>query len=77
MSSKRNKQGYHLEVRNGHHKERSIMTGMGAIKIKQPRVDDRKLQKRYPDIKFQSDILPKYLQRVRVNGVGPNYVIIK
>ena len=56
--------GHRLAVRNGYHKERSILTSSGPIKIKQPRVDDRKLGKQYPGVKFSSDILPKYLRRV-------------
>ena len=34
------------------------------MKVKQPRIDDRKLCEQYPDVKFSSDILPKYLRRV-------------
>lgn len=64
MSPKLDNNGHRLAVRNGYHSERTIMTGIGPINIKQPRVDDRKLQKLYPDIKFQSDILPRYLRRV-------------
>jgi transposase-like protein len=64
MSSKRDENGHCLAVRNGYHKERPIMTAMGPVNIKQPRVDDRNVQKRYPHIKFQSDILPKYMRRV-------------
>jgi transposase-like protein len=64
MSTKRDENGHCLAVRNGYHKERPLMTGMGPVNSKQPRVDDRNVQKRYPHIKFQSDIVPEYLRRV-------------
>jgi putative transposase len=56
--------GHRLAVRNGYHKEREIVTSMGPLKVKQPRIDDRKLRHDMPDEKFSSDILPKYLRRV-------------
>jgi transposase-like protein len=46
-------------VRNGYHPSRSIISGIGPIPIRQPRVDDRRKQKR-----FTSTILPKYLRRM-------------
>ena len=64
FKSETNENGHRLAVRNGYHKDRSIITVMGQITVKQPRVDDRKLHERYPDVKFSSDILPKYLRRV-------------
>jgi putative transposase len=56
--------GHRLAVRNGYHKEREIVTSMGPLKVKQPRIDDRKLRHDMPDKQFSSDILPKYLRRV-------------
>ena len=50
--------GLRLVVRNGHQKERRILTGVGALTIKKPRVHDRR-QGHY----FVSTILPKYLRR--------------
>ena len=44
-------------VRNGYHPSRSIISGIGPIPIRQPRVDDRKQPQR-----FSSTILPKYLR---------------
>jgi putative transposase len=46
-------------VRNGYHPSRSIISGIGPIPIRQPRVDDRKEPER-----FNSNILPKYLRRM-------------
>jgi putative transposase len=54
-------------VRNGYHPSRSIISGIGPIPIRQPRVDDRKQPQR-----FSSTILPKYLRRMpSVNNLIP------
>jgi putative transposase len=55
-------EGKRLAVRNGHMPERDFLTSMGPIKIKQPRVDDRKLRKDVAS-EFTSRILPKYMRR--------------
>jgi putative transposase len=48
-----------LVVRNGKtHHERTIHTGAGSIKIRTPRVDDRR-----PEHTFSSKILPPYMRR--------------
>ena len=51
--------GCRLVMRNGHLPERSIQTGLGAVRIAQPRVNDRRAGQ-----KFTSRILPPYLRRV-------------
>ena len=51
-----------LAVRNGYMPERDLLTSMVPIKIKQPRVDDRKLREDV-DNEFTSAILPKYMRR--------------
>ena len=51
---------HQLVVRNGHSPERDILTGMGPIRVNQPRVDDRR-----PEARFTSNILPPYLRRTR------------
>jgi transposase-like protein len=50
--------GYRLVVRNGRAEERSLMTGAGSLKIRAPRVNDRREGRR-----FSSYILPKYARR--------------
>jgi len=55
---KTDENGRRIVYRNGYHREREIQTGIGALRIKQPRVDDRKAEE-----KFSSDILPKYIRR--------------
>lgn len=49
-------------VRNGYHEERTILTGIGALPVKQPRVDDRALEAIGKD-RFTSAILPKFMRR--------------
>lgn len=53
--------GHKVVVRNGYMPERPIITGVGTVRIKQPRVDDRKLA----DERFSSRILPRYFRRIK------------
>ena len=55
--------GNQAVVRNGYSPKREIMTGIGNIEIKQPRVDDRKIRLKSNVPVFSSYILPKYLRR--------------
>lgn len=55
----RDEEGRALVVRNGKsHHERTINLGAGSIKMKAPRVNDRR-----PDQRFMSQILPPYMRR--------------
>ncbi len=63
-AAKRDENGHRLAVRNGGLPERSILTGMGPMAIRQPRVDDRKLKEQEGAERFSSQILPRYLRRV-------------
>jgi putative transposase len=54
----RTETGQRAVVRNGYYPERELVTGIGPIKIQQPRVRQRDGQK------FSSAILPPYLRRV-------------
>ena len=56
-----NEEGRRLVVRNGHQPERELVTGIGPLKVRQPRVDDRALDQAQ---RFNSQILPRYLRRV-------------
>lgn len=51
--------GRRLVVRNGRLPERPVQTGLGPVRIEQPRVNDRRAGH-----KFTSRILPPYLRRV-------------
>ena len=54
----RDDQGQRLVVRNGYHPERELVTGVGKVPVRQPRVHDRR-----PGEHFTSAILPPYLRR--------------
>ena len=66
-------------VRNGHHPERNISTGVGQIEIQLPRIRDRKAGS---SITFQSNLLPPYIRRTKsldellpilyLNGISTN-----
>lgn len=60
---RRDEEGRQLVVRNGHKEERAILTGAGPLRIRQPRVDDRKLTKIGME-RFSSKILPPFMRRV-------------
>jgi len=54
----RDEMGHARVVRNGHARERTVQLGAGPVKIKAPRVYDRR-----PDHRFTSKILPPYMRR--------------
>jgi putative transposase len=55
--------GHRQVVRNGYLPERSITTGLGPVKIRQPRVHDRRTSDEAEP--FSSKILPPYLRKTR------------
>ena len=61
-ADQRDQHGHQLAVRNGHLPKRSLVTGIGPIPIRQPRVDDRQLAKQ-GESRFSSAILPRYARR--------------
>jgi len=54
----KDKKGHRLVIRNGYLPERNIQSGIGNIKIKQPRIRDKS-----KNIKFTSSILPRYMKK--------------
>ena len=58
LSHLRDERGYALAVRNGKARERTLTLGAGAVKIRAPRVHDRR-----PGHRFSSKILPPYMRR--------------
>jgi transposase-like protein len=54
----RDENGHALVVRNGKARKRTVHCGVGSLKIRAPRVDDKR-----PDQQFTSAILPPYLRR--------------
>ena len=57
-------QGKKIVVKNGSMPKRDIVTGIGSLTIKQPRVDDRKLDRYSDSRRFTSNILPRYMRRI-------------
>ena len=55
--------GHRQVVRNGHKPARTILSGLGPIEVKQPRVDDRRVDENGVRFRFTSKILPPYLRK--------------
>ena len=62
-SNLKDENGKKVVTKNGYMPAREIVTGLGPLPIKQPRVDDRNL-KGYLGERFTSNILPRYLRRM-------------
>src|SRR5918911_380695 len=58
-AERRDMQGRHAVVRNGYLPERVVQTGIGAVRVKVPRVRDRS----GTGIRFHSALLPPYIRR--------------
>ena len=63
-STLKDESGKKVVTRNGYMPQRQIITGMGPLEIKQPRVDDRALKSHPSHERFTSNILPRYLRRM-------------
>jgi transposase-like protein len=61
----RDDDGRRLVVRNGHKPPRTILSGLGPIEVKQPRVDDRRVDENGVRFRFTSKILPPYLRKTK------------
>ncbi len=55
--------GRQLVVRNGHLPERTILTGIGPVEVRQPRVRDRRSEGDRAE--FSPKILPPYLRKTK------------
>jgi transposase-like protein len=64
-AGERDAAGKRLVVRNGHAAERELQTGLGAIPVKQPRVNDKRLDENGRRMRFTSEILPPYLRKTK------------
>jgi putative transposase len=58
-ADRRDAQGRHVVIRNGYLPEREVNTGIGAVRVKVPRVRDRSGR----GIRFHSAILPPYMRQ--------------
>src|SRR5947209_2485258 len=59
----RDEHGHRQVVRNGHVPERTLMTGVGPVEVRQPRVLDRRPEGEAEP--FSSNILPPYLRKTK------------
>ena len=56
--------GRRLVVRNGYHAEREVMTGAGALPVRAPRVNDRRVDEANGErVRFASAILPAWARK--------------
>jgi len=60
----RDENGKKIVSKNGYMPQRDIVTGMGPLTLRQPRIDDRNLKDYSNTSRFTSNILPKYLRRI-------------
>ena len=57
-------EGHRLVVRNGHAVARTLVTGAGAIEVRAPRVDDRRVDEVTGEkLRFRSSILPPWARK--------------
>ena len=59
----RDEKGCALVVRNGYAREREVLLGAGAVAVKAPRVNDRRVDGEGNRKRFKSVILPPYMRR--------------
>ena len=64
-AGERDSSGHRRVVRNGHAEPRQLMTGVGPIDIKRPRINDKRTDEQGQRIRFTSKILPPYLRRTQ------------
>ena len=64
-ADERDAKGHRRVVRNGYKDEREIQTGIGPIAVRQPRVNDQRIDENGERLQFTSAILPPYLRKTR------------
>jgi transposase-like protein len=57
--------GRRLVVRNGYAQERTLVTGVGTLQVRAPRVEDKRIDEQGRKFRFHSQILPPYLRRTK------------
>ena len=57
--------GLRLVVRNGRKEPRTILSALGPIEVRQPRVNDRRVDENGVRFRFTSKILPPYLRKTQ------------
>lgn len=64
LADQRDNDGRRLVVRSGHHQRREVTTAAGTIKVKAPRVNDKRVDEATGERKrFSSAILPPWCRK--------------
>ncbi|MFF3056366.1 transposase, partial [Streptomyces sp. NPDC057909] len=64
LAGEKDAAGRRLVVRNGYHRERAVTTAAGAIEVRAPRVDDRRIDEATGErMRFSSKILPPWCRK--------------
>jgi hypothetical protein len=73
FADQRDEEGRRLVVRNGHHQPREVLTSAGAIEVKAPRINDKRVDPGTGERKrFSSAILPPWARKTpKVTEVLP------
>jgi hypothetical protein len=67
---------HRLVIRNGHLPARTIQTGIGSVEVRQPRVNDKRLDENGQRIRFSSKILPPYYIRLEDPGNNQQRILV-
>jgi putative transposase len=59
----RDERGHALVVRNGHAEKRKVLLGAGAVEVRAPRVNDKRLDESGERRSFKSVVLPPYMRK--------------
>jgi putative transposase len=63
-AAERDEGGRRLVVRNGHARQREVLTAAGVIRVRAPRVDDRRVDPATGErVRFRSVILPPWCRK--------------
>lgn len=63
LREERDGRDYAMVVRNGHARQRTVQLGCGEVKVRAPRVNDRRVNEQGERQRFRSRILPPYARR--------------
>ena len=64
FAGERDERGRRLVVRNGHARPREVTTAAGAVEVRAPRVDDRRVDEHTGErARFRSQILPPWCRK--------------
>lgn len=69
----RDEQGRAAVVRNGHHPERAIATGIGPVEVKVPKVRSRTEE----PVRFHSSLVPPYVRRTKTLDAALPWLYLK